>query len=844
MTPQVPSSSVERTLAERYRLSSHIARGGMADVFSGEDTLLGRRVAVKILHGQFAGDDAFVERFRLEAQAAAALIHPNIVAVYDWGKDDDTYFMVMELVEGHTLRQIVRSEGSLLPRRVAEIGVEVAAALEVAHDVDIVHRDIKLANIMLTPEGRAKVGDFGIAHVLNDPSQLTKTGAVIGTATYFSPEQAQGLPLDGRSDIYSLGVVLYEIATGQAPFTGPSPVSVAYQHVTEPVRPPSEINPDIDVGLETVILKALAKDPADRYQSASEMRQDLERIVRGETPLASPINDAATMLFETAPAAGATGLLPPEALPAPSRSRTWIGALIGLLVFAGAAILLFMILRPAATVATVTIPEVSGQPAGTASEQLLNLDLRVIQRPEANPEFAAGFVIRTDPSAGTEVEEGALVDLIVSTGPANTSVPGVIGRDVADARKAITDAGLVVGRIDTEQSNDAQPGTVLSQDPAPDAAVAEGSEVDLVIASGPVVLAMPQLEGMEERQALFQLSQEGFTAEQIEVQREPSETVPLGVVISTIPGAGEPVATGEVVTLLVSAGAAPVEMPTVTGLSEEGAILTLEDLGLEVVVGDPIPLAFGDPDDGIVLAQDPLPFAEVAPGGTVTIQVGQAPAPVEVPDVFGRSAASAQNQIEAEGLTFVRGPDVSLPFNDPNDGKVVTQSPTAGEGVAPGSTVTVNVGVSPPPAFVPDVIEFTPTAARDAIEDAGLVYAQTTDTAVPFGDPRDGRVVTQSPSGSAAVAPGSTVTVSIGRAPPGTEVPNVIGRAQPGARQAIIQANLDHFWDQSDRCVVISQSQSDLEGRVAKQSIAPGTVVGEGTTVQIWIGRFEDEPCP
>ena len=268
----------------RYELTAHLARGGMADVFYAVDRMLDRQVAVKILHQRFAGADTFVARFRKEARAAAGLSHPNIVSIYDWGERDGSHFIVMELIEGRSLRDVLTSEGRLLPRRAAEIGAEVASALEVAHRNRVIHRDIKPGNILLASDGTVKVTDFGVARAWDDSQDLTGDGAVIGTATYFSPEQARGDPADERSDIYSLGVVLYEMLAGRPPFSGETPVSVAYQHVTAEVVPPTLINPDVPLELESVVMRCLGKDPNRRYQTANEVRNDLLLFLQGRTP--------------------------------------------------------------------------------------------------------------------------------------------------------------------------------------------------------------------------------------------------------------------------------------------------------------------------------------------------------------------------------------------------------------------------------------------------------------------------------------------------------------------------------------------------------------------------------
>jgi serine/threonine-protein kinase len=629
----------------RYRVLRRLGRGGMADVYLAEDEELGRRVAIKVLNERHAADAQFVERFRREATNAAGLSHPNIVSIYDRGEAEGTYYIAMEYLDGSTLKDVVVERGPLPVGDAIAYIRHLLGALQFAHRKGIVHRDIKPHNVMCDAEGRIKVTDFGIARA--GASQMTEAGSIIGTAQYLSPEQARGGVIDHRSDLYSVGVVLYELLTGEVPFSGETPVEIAMKHLSSVPEPPSARRPELPRTLDQIVLRSLAKDPDERYQTAEELDAELARVTEGlpvsaqtaeaatQVLAGSGIAEAATVVTRPARAQRPAAPVPPYQPPAhgyyydepPPRGRPiwpWLVALLLLLAAGGAVWLAWGKIQDELNeTKTVAVPDVRGSREILAVRRLRAAGLEPSVHRQTDAETAEGFVISQDPPPGDRAPRGKVVQVVSSLGPPLATVPDVRGRTETDAIQILVDRGLRPSVFDVPSSKPED--TVVAQDPAPGRTVPAKSHVRINVSKGPEQVSVPPVVGQLFDEAEDQLQSAGFAV----ARRDVDSNEEAGVVLAQNPAANSVTAKGATITLSVSKGPTAVEVPDVSGFDEASAQAELEGAGFVVQARDRETL--DEAEDGIVVEQRPTPGTQVRPGSTITIFIGRFQAPPEEP---------------------------------------------------------------------------------------------------------------------------------------------------------------------------------------------------------------------
>ena len=586
----------------RYEVRSRLGSGGMADVYLAHDSQLGRDVALKILHRRFARDTQFVERFKREAQAAAGLQHPHVVGIYDRGEHDGTYYIAMEHLPGRTLRQVIDEEAPLDQERAIDYALQILQAAGFAHRHGIVHRDFKPHNVICGPDGRLKVTDFGIARA--GASEMTETGSIMGTAQYLSPEQAQGHPVDAASDIYSIGIMIYEMLTGYVPFSGDSAVAIALRHVSDPPTPLREVRPDVHPALEAAVMRALQKEPAGRYGSAEEFAAMLESA-REAIRSGDPGQETAAWVAVAAVAAGEG-----EEDGEPSRRRRWLMLAALALLLAGAA-LAFALTRPD----MVEVPNEVGKPAPQAVADLARLGLKTEVKP-VRSEAPVQTVVSHEPAAGDEVQRGETVTLNVSSGPGEKVVPDVRGKTKATAVKLLNEAGFQV--TDEEEPSSRVPaGNATRTDPEGGTEQRAGSRVKLYVSTGPERVEVPGVVGLDVQDARAELSGAGLTPVVNRVESDEPEDEVTG----QNPAEGTEVDEGTRVTINVSEGPPEeVPVPNVEDESLAEARDRLQDAGFRVSVEEEV--TTDQEEDGIVLSQSPSSGQH--PRGTrVTLTVGR-----------------------------------------------------------------------------------------------------------------------------------------------------------------------------------------------------------------------------
>jgi serine/threonine-protein kinase len=636
----------DAVIDDRYKITAHLGSGGMAEVYCATDMQLGRNVALKILHERFASDEEFVERFKREASSAAGLAHQHVVAVYDRGEWEGTSYIAMEFVSGRTLKQLVTEEGPLAPQRAVDLTVQILRAARFAHRRGIIHRDFKPQNVIVDDDGRAKVTDFGIARA--GASDMTQTGSILGTAQYLSPEQAQGHAVGARSDLYSIGIILYELLTGRVPFEAESAVTIALKQVSEQPVPPSELNPRVTPELESVVLRALAKEPRDRFADADEFIAALDAAAsRIPSPRAIAAAEAAAAALPGGAGTGGGVLAPPPppaAAPPPPPP-------------------------PAAGPPTGVYPVREARPEPVVSPPLAVAPAEPAPRKRWPWLLLAGLALL-----------GFVVLIFSLVSPKRVTVPNVVGSSISVANTRLQSEGFEV--VTVRDNSDKPRNTVIGQEPGGGATADEGARVTITVSEGRPLVNVPDVVDDGRLRARRTLTAAGF---EVKETRAPSETVAIDHVISQSPDGDSVKEAGAVVTIEVSSGRERVPVPNVVGKTTEQARAALDAFKVTVEEKE---------DDaaraGTVIAQDP-PRGEATRGSTVHLTVAVEPRQIAVPDVTGRSQNTATKTLSGAGFEVV-AEDVEVD-SPTQDNRVQSQSPSPADGkVDRGSTVTISVG--------------------------------------------------------------------------------------------------------------------------------------------------------
>jgi len=696
---------IERTLSDRYRLEGRIGQGGMAVVYAGIDTVLRRRVAIKVLRDALAADREFVERFYFEARHAAKLSHPNIVNIYDVGREGESYYIVMELVEGATLGEMIEKDVRLPEAVAIDFGAQICNGLAYAHRQGLLHRDIKPANILVTKDDVVKLSDFGIARaVTTQTMSMTQPGMVMGSVYYISPEQAQGHDLDVTSDLYSFGVVLYQMLVGHLPYTGDSPVAIALKHVSSPVP---EFAPDVAVApaLAAIVYKLLQKSPRDRFASATEVAGALRQARESPTVTTpfdvraavttGPLGDTARTIPNAKPRPSRFPDRPPETPPAQDAlaieqaragsNRVLFVAFVALFALIAAATLGYVLTNraggPFEGPKTVALADVVGQRVEDAQRRLTALGLKVAIVTQASERVPARRVLREDPKANASLAPGTLVTLSVSAGPPTLELMDVRKFSSDDAQRYLRAAKLVPTLA--ERYDDSPKGTVLAEKPAPGSRVPVHSKVALMVSLGPQPVSAPDVVSLSLADARAAAAARHLTLTVSE--RDPSDTIAADVVTSQSPQAGATLERAGRLSVVVSSGAPQVAVPYEGGKTASDATTALGNLGLganiEYVVDSSAPV-------GTVLKQSPDPNAPVKKGATVTLDIA---VPGTVPDVAGKSPDDARAILQSAGYKTGNNAYVQ----EGTEGTVARTEPAAGSGLHPGETVTLYVSGTP-----------------------------------------------------------------------------------------------------------------------------------------------------